>query len=101
MAVPVAKSQTSRTPGAYPWPGGTARFQLQPGALTRAERLQQRNALKEQGKSGNTTELAGIEAADEAPTTVTVQDDTSTEEREITTSREPGEAGDVGGSRGS
>lgn len=96
MAVPLAKSPTSRTPGAFPWPGGTARFQLQPGALTRAERLQQRNARKEQPKSGDITEQAGIEAADEAPTTVTVHDDTSTEEGGITTSREPGEAGDVG-----
>lgn len=96
MAVPLAKSPTSRTPGAFPWPGGTARFQLQPGALTRAERLQQRNARKEQPKSGDMTEQAGIEAADEAPTTVTVHDDTSTEEGGITTSREPGEAGDVG-----
>jgi hypothetical protein len=96
MAVPLAKSPTSRTPGAFPWPGGTARFQLQPGALTRAERLQQRNARKEQPKSGDITEQAGIEAAEEAPTNVTVHDDTSTEEGGITTSREPGEAGDVG-----
>jgi hypothetical protein len=92
----MAKSHTPRTPGAYPWPGGTARFQRQPGALTRAERLQQRNARKEQSTSSDNTELAGNKVADEGPTTVSVQDDISTGEEEDISSRDPGEAAGTG-----
>jgi hypothetical protein len=100
MAVPLAKSHTPRTPGAYPWPGGTARFQRQPGALTRAERLQQRNARKEQSTSSDNTELARTKVTDEDPTSVTVQDDISTGEEEDISSREAGEAGEAGEAAG-
>jgi hypothetical protein len=100
MAVPLAKYHTPRTPGAYPWPGDTARFQRQPGALTRAERLQQRNARKEQSTSSDNTELAGTKVADEGPTTVTVQDDISTGEEEDISSSDPGETGEAGEAAG-